>query len=290
MILQRYTLYTFLLWLSVLLVGIGTVAYLIDMAELIRRANDEQVPLLTLILMGMCKLPALLEKIIPFVLLVAALLTLQRLSRRYELTSMRGAGMSIAQIMAPMLLVAVLVGVGQLLLFNPLSSALLGRYEQLENRYFREGTDTLAVSKGGIWLRQQDATGYSLLHAARASSRANTLQDVFVLRFSPDGTFTYRFDAKEALLQPGTWILKAGWQSVPGEKPRPMPLYHLATDFTLERLQDSFASPSTLSFWTLPAFIRTLEAAGFPARRHKLHWQTQLASPFLYAALVLTAA
>ena len=34
---------------------------------------------------------------------------------------------------------------------------------------------------------------------------------------------------------------------------------------TTGQIQDSFASPMTLSFWQLPSFIHTLEKAGFSA-------------------------
>jgi lipopolysaccharide export system permease protein len=45
-----------------------------------------------------------------------------------------------------------------------------------------------------------------------------------------------------------------------------------------------------MSFWSLPAFIATLENAGFSALRHRLHWYATMAVPFLLCAMVLVAA
>ena len=45
-----------------------------------------------------------------------------------------------------------------------------------------------------------------------------------------------------------------------------------------------------MSFWELPAFIDTLETAGFSALRHRLHWHSLLAAPLLLFAMVLLAA
>ncbi len=48
----------------------------------------------------------------------------------------------------------------------------------------------------------------------------------------------------------------------------------LPTDLTVDRVQESFASPDTLSVWALPGFISLLERSGFSAIRHRLHFQT----------------
>jgi lipopolysaccharide export system permease protein len=64
----------------------------------------------------------------------------------------------------------------------------------------------------------------------------------------------------------------------------------LKTDLTTAQIQNSFAEPKTLSFWQLPAFIHTLEKAGFSALRHRMYWHGTLASPFLLCAMILIAA
>jgi len=76
----------------------------------------------------------------------------------------------------------------------------------------------------------------------------------------------------------------------PEEPPRLEKDYWLATDLTLNRIQDSFAPPETMSFWDLPSFIGTLEKAGFTAVRHRLYWHSLLASPLMMCAMVLIAA
>ena len=65
---------------------------------------------------------------------------------------------------------------------------------------------------------------------------------------------------------------------------------HLATTLTPRKIEESFASPDTMSFWDLPGFIGLLEQSGFPAQRHRLHFNVLLARPFLLCAMVLVAA
>jgi lipopolysaccharide export system permease protein len=64
----------------------------------------------------------------------------------------------------------------------------------------------------------------------------------------------------------------------------------IPTTLTVGRVQESFASPSALSFWALPGFIRLLRRSGFSATQHELAFQSLLALPLLCATMVLVAA
>ena len=65
---------------------------------------------------------------------------------------------------------------------------------------------------------------------------------------------------------------------MPDEPPQPFEEIRLATTLTPRKIEESFASPDTMSFWDLPGFIELLEQSGFPAQRHRLHLQ-RLARP-----------
>jgi lipopolysaccharide export system permease protein len=66
--------------------------------------------------------------------------------------------------------------------------------------------------------------------------------------------------------------------------------YELPTDLTPAQIEESFASPSTISFWELPRFIANAENAGFSAVRHRLYWYSLMCFPFLLSAMVFVAA
>jgi lipopolysaccharide export system permease protein len=69
-----------------------------------------------------------------------------------------------------------------------------------------------------------------------------------------------------------------------------MERYELPTALTIDEIEDSFASPDTMSFWNFPDNIRTLEATGFDATRLRVHYQTLWAQPLFFASMVLLAA
>ena len=74
------------------------------------------------------------------------------------------------------------------------------------------------------------------------------------------------------------------------EMPSPPTTLTLPTDLTVARVQESFASPDTLSFWDLPGFIALLDRSGFSSIRHRLHFQALLALPLLAATMALVSA
>jgi lipopolysaccharide export system permease protein len=188
-------------------------------------------------------------------------------------------------------LVAFLIGVVAVTIFNPIASLTEAVYEKLEGHILRQGSDQLALSNSGLWLRQSDQAGNQIvIHAGKIASQQLVLDAVTLLFFNDSTQFTSRIDAQTARLENGDWVIENGIRWAPDEPPRPFDEIHLATTLTPRKIEESFASPDTMSFWDLPGFIELLEQSGFPAQRHRLHFNVLLARPFLLCAMVLVAA
>lgn len=270
------------------LIGIIILVSIVDLLD--RTANKDDVGLTLVVQMVMLKVPHLSQEVLPFTILFAGMATFWRLTRSNELVVARSAGVSVWQFMLPSILVSTLVGVLAVTLLNPIASILLGRYEQLEARHLNHGASTMAISKTGLWLRQADAQGQSVIHALRASPDIEELFDVIVFRFGSGDRFAGRIDAVRAELHEGSWRLYDAWVMTPGTPAQFAEQMEIETDLTPNKILDSFAPPETLSFWSLPGFIALLEQAGFSGNRHRLQFHRLLASPLLLAAMILIAA
>lgn len=271
--------------------AIMAVVFLLDMIELLRRAADKEDASFGLILeMAVLKAPRIGQTIFPFAVLFGGMMAFTRMTRSHELVVARSAGVSVWQFLLPALLVAVFLGVFKVTVFNPIASVMTAKFEALENRVLRNRGNALAVSPGGLWIRESTETGHSVLHARGMSGDGEALSEVIVFLFKDEDKFLSRIDAESARLEPGNWLLKNAVQISEDGIPTIQPVYRLATDLTINNIQDSFASPATMSFWELPHFISILEDAGFTAVRHRLYWHALLASPLLLCAMVLIAA
>tara|TARA_A100001037_G_scaffold306628_1_gene353440 strand:+ start:3747 stop:4841 length:1095 start_codon:yes stop_codon:yes gene_type:complete len=265
--------------------------FLIDLAELFRRSwGRENISFWIIIQMAIYKIPFMAQKVLPFAALFGGMLAFVRLTRTNQLVVARAAGLSVWQFLFPALAIALVGGLFVVTLFNPLASATTSLYESLESKHLRGRSSLLAVSRSGLWLRQADESGKSVIHAQGVSQHGTELSDVIVFLYDGTDKFTGRIDANAATLEPGHWRLVDALITGPDQPVKSANEFQLPTTLTLAQIQDSFASPETLSFWSLPRFIDTLERAGFSALRHRLHWHSILAGPLLLCAMVLIAA
>jgi lipopolysaccharide export system permease protein len=189
-----------------------------------------------------------------------------------------------------------LFGVIATALVSPVSSVMLARAEAMENAYLRSGGGPLALNGGQLWLRQSDRVlvpqGVAIIHAhgVELHGRQLTSQDVSVFRLDSSDKLLTRIEAARATLTNGSWQLENARTVRPDQLPEPPQLMNLPTDLTVNRVQESFASPDTLSVWALPDFIALLDRSGFSSIRHRLHFQALLALPLLAATMALVSA
>jgi lipopolysaccharide export system permease protein len=117
-----------------------------------------------------------------------------------------------------------------------------------------------------------------------------TAQQVSVFRLDGADKLESRIEASAATLGSGNWVLENARAIRPDQLPGPPAVINLPTDLTVSRVQESFASPDTLSFWALPGFIALLDRSGFSSIRHRLHFQALLALPLLAGTMTLVSA
>jgi lipopolysaccharide export system permease protein len=290
--LSSYIARQFFAWFCGVFMAMVIVTFLLDYIELIRRsATRMQGTLLVLLEMAALKLPHTAQEVLPFTILFGTMLAFWRLTRNHELVVARAAGVSVWQFLTPALLVALLVGVIAVTVFNPVASLMEVAYEKMESRVLRQGSDQLSLSDAGLWLRQSDQAGNQIIiHAEKLISGDLILDTVTLFFFNDLMRFTSRIDGQTAKLETGDWLIENGTRWLPNEPAEPFTELRLPTTLTPRKIEESFASPDTMSFWDLPGFITLLEQSGFPAQRHRLHFNVLLARPFLLCAMVLVAA
>ena len=290
--LSTYIARQFFAWFCGVFGTMVSVTFLLDYIELLRRGGTRaHATWGTLLEMAALKLPHTAQDVMPFAILFGTMLAFWRLTRSNELVVARAAGVSVWEFLAPAILVALLVGIVAVTVFNPIASAMEASYEKLENRILRRTGDPLSLSHAGLWLRQSDAEGGQIvIHGERLPSPALLLQNVSVFFLTRLSQFGSRIEARAARLDAGFWVIEDGQRFRPGEPPELFGELRLPTSLTARKIEESLASPDTMSVWELPGFITLLEQSGFSAQRHRLHFNVLLARPFLFCAMVLVAA
>lgn len=284
-----------------MLLALAALVALFDLIELLRRAATRQDATFGLVSqIAALRLPFVAMQILPFSILLGGITAFWRLTRSSELIVARAAGISAWGFLTGPVVVAVLLGTVATTMVSPLSSAMLARAERLDAQYLRNTSGITALAGGRLWLRQADPglqpQGVAILSgrpvpiANLRRGEAFRLDDVTVWRLSTEDRPLARVEAPSAVLEAGRWVVNDAVTFGADRIPAPARRLELPTELTPARIQDSFASPDTLSFWALPDFIQVLENAGFSAVRHRLQFQSLLALPLLAAAMALLSA
>lgn len=267
------------------------IVYLFETVELLRRAAKfDDVPLSDVLLMGLLKLPETGQIILPFAVLFSALYCFWLLARRHELVILRAAGLSVWQFLGPIVGVAMLAGIIHMTVINPVGALMIAKFEAMESSRLNVEQRTVSISEQGLWLRQPTPGGHVILRASRVQMPEWKLSDVMVLFFDSDETFLRRLDSDSAVLGEGQWTFHNVTLNDRGRSPEMIPQEILATDLTVGEIEESFSTAEETPFWSLPGYIKTMEATGFDSRKLKIHFQSLLAQPLLFAAMVILAA
>ncbi|WP_417524130.1 LPS export ABC transporter permease LptG [Marinovum sp.] len=268
---------------------------LLDLVEQLRNLGNEvsfgQVLQVTLL-----NTPEGLYQMLPLVMILSSIALCLALARSSELVVSRAAGRSGLSALTGPVLVAALIGGIAVAAFNPIVAATSQRYHDLRELYDSGGTSTLSIGREGLWLRQGDVMGQTVIHAARSNPTATVLHDVTFTAYAASGGPVRRIAAEEAALMTGQWVLTnvKVWPLVAGLNPETNSSTHpelrVPSTLTQERIRDSFGKPSAVSIWDLPDFIAQLEKAGFSAQRHAVWFQMELARPVFLVSMVLVGA
>src|SRR5271157_1792393 len=126
--------------------------YAVDLVEMLRRSGD--APKATGLLMAglsLLRTPTVAEQALPFAVLFGSMIAFLNLSRKMELVVARAAGVSVWQILTPPLFVIAALGVLSVVAYNPASTWMKQRSDEIESNVFGGP----AFGSIGMWIRQK---------------------------------------------------------------------------------------------------------------------------------------
>lgn len=264
--------------------------FFIDFVEMMREAAKVDVSAASVLFLTLLRLPAFAELILPFAVLIGAIAAFLMLSRSSELVIVRAAGVSIWQFLQPALLVALLIGVFAMTIYNPLAARAKLASEQIFADTFAAKGAGRNKNETASWIRQDGPDGQSIIYARASANRGTTLAGLTLLQFDPNKKFIERIEADKANLRQGYWELENASVSSSGSLPQVYKKYFVSTYLDENQVTESVDTVESVSFWELPQFIEFARKAGLETTPYSLQYQQLLARPLLLVAMVLLAA
>ncbi|CAO4835275.1 MAG: Lipopolysaccharide export system permease protein LptG [Holosporales bacterium] len=284
----------FLFWVAVLVLAIGALISLFEFIELLRRAMSKpNIGLSTLIELTFLKVPGHIQNFFPFICLLTAQITFWRLNQDQEIIAIRSLGVSVFQLLQPILLSIMMLGTIMMIIINPLASVMERRCIAIENMYFKNKADgdLLFVSSGELWLRENVGDHARIFKIEKFNIEQKEFRSIQVFEMDETGLLVNRYIAERGIIEDKNWILK----DIKMVKDRSIDFSaceecHLTTNLSLQKIQESNAPPETISFFSLPGFIKNMHLSGLSTIRYELHWYNVISKIPLAMALILLAA
>jgi lipopolysaccharide export system permease protein len=264
---------------------------LVDYIEMVRKTSGlVSASAVTIAETSLFRVPQLLEKMMPFCILVGAMTCYLALSRRLELVVARAAGVSAWQFISPALASAIVLGILATVAYNPMSANLREVSKRMEAELFGSASSGSIQDASGFWINQVNSDGQTIINALRSEQQGVRLTGLTLFRFDTDFQFKERIEAREASLEEGRWLFKSVRRFSLDGPPVDQDSFFLTTTLTPAQVRNSFSTPETVSFWQLPGYIRSSESSGFATAGYRLQYHKLIAQPFLLAAMVMLAA
>jgi lipopolysaccharide export system permease protein len=290
---ERYVLVQQARSLGIALGIIAALIMLIDFVEISRGVGSD-VDLSGARIFGLMllKSPQVIIQLLPFVFLFGTLAAFVGLNRRSELIAMRAAGVSAWRFVLPAAGAALLFGLVTVTALGPLAASADGLFQRERTRL--SGSAAGVEAPPTVWIREGDDTRQMVIRAERQDRSNARLLDVTFFIYTNDAegmrTFSERIDADSASLSNGSWRLINAVGAEIGQRAVRYATLDLPSSLADEEAFERFARPQATSFWSLPAQIDRIEAAGFSSTAYRLRLQQLLATPLMFAAMSILAA
>lgn len=279
-------------------IGIALLVFIINLFDSISYTKEaEQVSWIIALTIALYKVPSFLEDISIFLVMLSVMLTLYNFSTKSEVTIMRASGMSLWQILLPMIVTSFIIGILFILFFNPLTIATSKRASALEQQYSKIAppSDILKPAQG-IWLRQKNLIKNSeeiVIRARSINKKTLELSDVNLWFFDVNGRFYQKVDAQNMYLLDDYWqlnniIINSDF-NINQNLPEFKVLTNLKSSFIAKKIINNFEDVKSFSVYELPGLIFDLEDSGFPSRKFRVYYHSLLNKPFIFVAAVLIA-
>ena len=226
---------------------------------------------------AMLRIPQLVARFLPYSVLLATIITLVTLNQNSEVVAMKAAGLSAHQVLAPLLLTALLVAVVSFG-FNERvvtrSSATLKAWEAAE--YGPIPTDS------GVRANVYLTDGASVLTAASMTGAGGqiVMRDVTWYARSDSGMILQQVRAPQATYAAPGWKLELAERfDVATAATERMSDIVVARELTPDKIALDTIDPDTQPFWKLSESIEAYEAVGRRTAELEAKWWHKLSGP-----------
>ena len=142
-----------------------TLGFIMHLFEEINFFKDFNVNINTPIILSLLYTPSLLQNFFPFVVLISGIWFFLKIKKSDELTAINISGMSNLSIIAIPSFVSIVLGIFFMTAVNPITSAMVKKYETIKGGYELDQEYLAAITVNGIWIKEKNFQKNNIIRA-----------------------------------------------------------------------------------------------------------------------------
>jgi lipopolysaccharide export system permease protein len=289
-ILSGYIMTRTLRPLIFIFLGFIGIFILVDLFDHAHTFIDNQVGVGIVCAYYVYSMPFIFVLTAPVAMLLATLLSVGGMSRRNEIMAMKGSGLSLTRILAPVLLLAAMLSVANLLVAEYAVPPATRHKIEIEDTHLRGQRSDPRLRRDLIYMRPDGA----MILVRRFNTRTQTMEEVTIEEFDERLRPRMRIDAATARWESDHWILESGRLrrfTADGESVTPFDTMELSPgDPTPEDLVRRELEPEERGFFDLRNYIAKLKAGGNYPRALEVQLHLKVAFPFVTLIMTMLGA
>ncbi len=286
-LLTRYIIRQFYPWLLISLTAFIGIFIIVDLIENLDKFIDRHLGALQVIHYYILYIPYIIVLMLPVAMLLSALFSIGELSRNNEITAIKASGISLYQIVLPLLGFALLVSLFSLS-FGETAVPIANRLKES----IKEGNKRKATRANRANVFLQDIHG-QIIFVRYYNAREKSARDVSIQKYS-DSSLVRRIDAKRMLWKDEGWEFQQGKvrEFINGQQKERDFVNLRAQGITIvpDDLAKRQKKPEEMSFVQLRKYIRRARQIGYDTTRWVVDLYMKFSFPFANLVVVLFGA
>ena len=261
--------------------------FVMNLFEEINFFKDYQVNFFMPVMLSSLLVPSLLYNMFPFIIFVAGILFFLKIKRTDEIIAMKISGMSNNSILLVPSVLSIILGIFFITSINPVTSALVTKYESIKGSYERDKDYLAAITENGIWIKEKNSEKNNIIRSKNL--RENNLMEVTIYEFDKNNNLTRRLEASSANISSLNWLLKNVMIIDASGKILSKDIKEVSylSMYDIKKIKSLYSNLDTVSFWNLNNEIKLLEERGYSTNEMKAKLHRSLAFPFFLLSMIL---
>jgi len=263
--------------------------FIINLFEEINFFKDLDVQIFLPITMSVLFVPSLLYNMFPFIILLSGIWFFLKIKKSDEITAMKVSGMSNLSIIIVPGLLSIVLGIIFITSVNPITSALVKKYETIKGNYEKDLDYLATITSNGIWIKEKNLNKNSIIRSTNLEN--NYLKEVTIYEFDENLNFLRRIESESANINYFEWDLKNSKIFDTEGKIIAENIKNLSyiSTFDLKKIKNLYTNLDTISFWNIENQIKILEERGYSTKEMEAKLHRSFAYPFFLLSMVLLA-